>query len=349
MNPKMPPVYFYIPQRHWPENLPEDPDLFWKWQGAMGKRNLGIYDLPVQAYMHLKAHGFPCEMVPQIPDEGIVLSHRFWLHDHLRPKTNNLLVCIRGDRPRHPYAQLHIVQNPQQELSSGLLASWDSHYIPHWRQSGLIGRDPNRGDRFENIVYFGFEHNLVEGLRSPEFRQVLADLGLKCKAEENPDKWRDYSDADVVLAIRSFGREIDYSWKPGSKLYQAWAAGVPAIVGYESIFRSEKKSDLDFIEATSTQEVIAALKQLQNDSKLRQMMAENGRVRAKETNPENLVKRWSGFIEEIAVPAYERWRSAPELARQMFLTRRYLAVKVNHVQDRMGWLETPQIDRLKIS
>lgn len=349
MSDKLPPIYFYVPQRHWPANLPEDPHLFWQWQAARGKSHLGIYDIPMQAYLHLKATGFPCELVPNLPESGIVFAHRFWFHDHQQPGSNLLMVCIRGDRPRHPYAQLHIVQNPCQENATGLLTSWESYYIPHWRQSGLIHREASRGDCLENIAYFGYDVNLVPEMKSPEWSRQLESLGMTWHVIDEPSRWHDYSYVDAVVAMRCFGSQIDFSWKPATKLYQAWAAGVPAILGYESGFRAERKSELDYLEATSADEIIAALKRLRDNPELRQAIIENGLTRAQETNPDKLVIRWRKFITDIAVPAYEGWRSASELTRQTFLKRRYLAVKANKLQERFGLLTVPEIDKLRIN
>ena len=345
----LPPIYFYVPQRHWPANLPEDPDLFWQWQAARGKSNLGIYDIPLQAYLHLKKTGFPCELVSTLPDRGIVFAHRFWFHDHQQPGSKLLMVCIRGDRPRHPYAQLHIVQNPCQEKTQGFLTYWESYYIPHWRQSGLIHRETSRGDRFENIAYFGYDVNLVPEMKAPEWSHQLEAIGLNWHVIDQPSLWHDYSYVDAVVAMRCFGNKVDFSWKPATKLYQAWAAKVPAILGYESGFRAERKNELDYLEATSTDEIIAALKRLQDNPELRRAMIENGLVRAAETNPQQLINRWRKFITDIAVPTYERWCNASDLSRQNFLKRRYLAVKFNKIQERLGLLAVPEIDKLRIN
>jgi len=43
-----------------PRDLPDDPELFCQWQGMQGTRDLGIHDLPIQAYLHLKKLDFPC-------------------------------------------------------------------------------------------------------------------------------------------------------------------------------------------------------------------------------------------------------------------------------------------------
>jgi hypothetical protein len=348
MSSNLPPVYFYVPSNHMPRDLPDDPELFCQWQGMQGSRDLGIHDLPIQAYLHLKKLGFPCELVADIPERGIVLAHRFWLHDHQKPGPNLLMVCIRGDRPRHPYSQLHIVQNPDQKSSRSPLNLWESYYIPHWRQSGLIPRQESRMDDFENIAYFGYDVNLIPEMKTDYWLQSLQDLGLSWHLIAHPSQWNDYSFVDVVIALRALGRQNDYNWKPGSKLFQAWAAGVPAILGYESAFRSERKSELDYLEATTLDEALAAIKRLRDDPNLRRQVRENGLIRAKESDPARLAAVWRDFITDIAVPAYERWSSASDLVRQTFLKRRYFAVKTNLIQEKMGLLTVPEIERLRI-
>lgn len=79
-----------------------------------------------------------------MPDEGIVLSHRDFLDDAIQPSPKLLIVCLRADVDRHPYAQLHVVQNPYQAIPQRFMEIWESYFIPHWAQSSLIPRDPQR-------------------------------------------------------------------------------------------------------------------------------------------------------------------------------------------------------------
>ena len=103
----LPPIYFYLPQKDWLDDMPEQPDVYWE---QFGK---GIYCWTLQTYLYLKADGFPCNLVGTIPDEGIVIAHRDSLPYELRPTPKVLMVCIKPDRNPHPYAQLQVVQNPQ--------------------------------------------------------------------------------------------------------------------------------------------------------------------------------------------------------------------------------------------
>lgn len=308
--------------------MPERPNIYWEEFGR------GIYCWTLQTYLHLKASGFPCQLVGSLPNEGIVLAHRDSFPYSLRPGAKVLMVCMKADQNPHPYAQLHLVQNPQEVL---LLR--DSYHIPLWPQPGLIPRDPARGDRFETIAYFGLTFNMAKEFKDPSWQKQLEALGLHWQVVRR-DRWYDYSDVDAVIAVRSFSRQ-DYTWKPATKLYNAWHAGVPAFVGGDSAFRAEYKSELDYIEVNSVDELIVALKCLRDDPARRQAMAENGRVRAMETKPEQLVARWSNFLTEVAVPTYEQWCKASKWSKQTFLQRRSWAIRMNSITQRLRSLILP--------
>jgi hypothetical protein len=326
MNHPTSPVYFYLPRSDWRNDMPSTAHFYWD-----GFRR-GIYCWTVQTYLHLSASGFPCELVDKLPDEGIILAHWDALPVDWQPGAKQLMVCIQADRARHPYAQVHIVQNLA-GLQTNLMLLGDKHllpghvhYVPHWPQPGLIPRHPERSDRFKNIAFFGLEENLVTELRQPVWQKQLDSLGLRWCVVSDFKLWNNYSEVDAVLAVRSFDRQR-YTWKPGTKLYNAWHAGVPAILGYESAFRAERKTDLDYLEVKSVDQAILALKRLRDEPELRQAMVQNGQVRAQETSIEQLTVQWTSFLTEVAMPAYYNWCKASAWGRQSFLVRRSLAIR----------------------
>ncbi|UIE37511.1 glycosyltransferase [Leptodesmis sichuanensis] len=323
----MVPIYFYFPKNKLLiKSLPENASSYWQWQCAqesISPMQSGGCFWTLQTYLYLNDYGFPCQLVDTLPDEGIVVSHRDYLDASLQPGFKVLLVCLRADVDRHPYAQLHVVQNPYQAITKGFMRLWESHFIPHWPQPSIIPRPSDRGDIFENVMFLGNAVNLVPEFRELIWYEELEKLGLKFRMKLKHDEWHDYSDTDVVLAIRELGQTNNWRGKPASKLYSAWHAGVPAILGYESAFRAERKSDLDYLEATTLTEVIAALKQLKEDRELRSAMVKNGRMRAAETNPDNMVKRWQTFLTEVTVPAYESWCGMSSWQQQIFFNARW--------------------------
>ncbi|MFE1744297.1 hypothetical protein [Coleofasciculus sp. H7-2] len=330
MTEKLPPIYFYLPEADWPDtNILESPEAYRK--AYSNCKSTGAYNWILQTYLRLKADGFPCELVGNIPSEGIVIAWTTTIPNDLVPGPRLLLIVVCGDKSKHRYAQIHVVQNLQEMLNpyrligDRFLLPGEKYYIPHWPQPGLIPRDRARGDRFENIAYLGRAENLASELKDPLWQQQLNDLGLCFHLVGIPVGWNDYSEVDAILAVRSFGRQNDYHWKPASKLYNSWYAGVPAILGCESAYQAERTNKLDYIEVASLNDVMVALKRLRDDRELRQAMIKNGQRRAEELQPEKLVERWRTFLTDVAIPAYERWCMASNLTIKIFLTRRELA------------------------
>lgn len=326
MNDRLPPIYFYIPSSEWPESgMPENLDSC-----KLESFRLGAYSWTLQTYLYLKADGFPCFLTGDCPTEGIVFAGRSAFPEKMQPGARLLAIVHQGDKWRHPYAQLHVVQNRQDSILMRPSSLWQGYYMRHWPQPGLIPRDGTRGSRFENIGYFGRVENLAAELRAPSWQDRLSGLGLRWQGATDPQDWNDYSNVDALLAVRKFDPDSKYYQKPATKLFQAWHAGVPAILGCESAYQGERQSELDYIEVSSAAEAIAALKRLRDDREFRQAMVENGRIRAEETKPERLVVEWRHFFTKVAVPAYEHWRAASGLTRKIFLLRRDLALEVKN-------------------
>ena len=337
MSTNLPPIYFYISHYDWfIKNMPESADIYQPYI----EKELGIISGEIcwtlQTYLRLRNDGFPCELTGKMPNKGIILLHRNALPFDFQPKQKLLLVCIKGDKPKRPYAQLHVVQsNYETQNPNELKTVRDSYYyIPLWSQPGLIPRDPKRSDRFETISYFGTGGNLAPELLSPSWSKQLEALDLEWHFK-NRYEWNNYSDVDCVVAIRSFKDYNIAVWKPATKLYNAWHAGVPAILTPEPAFQEQRRSELDYIEVTSVNETIAALKRLRDDKELRNAMIENGRIRAQETKPEKLVARWKDFIVNVAVPAYERWCNTSNISQQIWLKRKYLDIKFQGILDKL--------------
>lgn len=335
MTNSLPPIYFYLSESELPETLPEKAQQF--------RPKNGIQSWTVQTYLRLKEDGFPCELTTKMPESGIVLAHRVSLKYNLKPGPRLMFVCFKGDRDFHPYAQLHIVQNVAEMQVESMVrrspgqdrhgvSAQKNYYMPHWPQPGLIPRDPSRGEQFENVVYFGILHNLAPELKESSWRDRLSALDLHWMMERRWECWHDYSNVDAIVAVRSFNNLNNYSWKPATKLYNGWHAGVPVILGCDSAFRSERLSELDYLEVNSLEELISALTRLRDDVGLRQGMIENGRVRALETEPAMLVKGWRDFLYNVAVPEYDRWCGTSRWNQETFLMGRFLAIKMNRMQ-----------------
>jgi hypothetical protein len=328
----LPPIYFYLPKRDWPQSLPSSPDEYW---AGFGKGlTSGVYAWTLQTFLQLKRAEIDCELVSEFPDEGIVLGHRRSLPSVFRPPARLLLVCLKADYDWHPYAQIHVVLNPKETKTHR-----KTFYMPHWPQPGLVPRDLARGDRFENIAYIGAIENLAPELRDASWEKQVAGMGMKWLLPAQ-DRWNDFSNIDAIVAVRSFDGKV-YGWKPATKLYNAWHAGVPAILGREAAYEAERKSELDYLDAESPQDVIASLKRMAKDKQFRAAMVENGCVRARETEPSKLVARWVELLTDVAVPELQRWRETSEFARQAFLRYRSVASNLRRLKLRVRELVMP--------
>jgi hypothetical protein len=317
VNKHLPQINFYIPQKYWPSmGIPasvEDYHLI-----CDPETNEGRFFWTLQTFLYLKKFNFPCNLTNVFPSDGIIIAHRDFLPGILMPNSKQLLVCIKADRYKHPFAQLHIVQNPNDDLNS----MWQRHYLPHWPQGRLIPRDGNRGDIFENIAYLGTEYELAQEIKNSSWERQICSLGLTWHLVKEKDRWNDYSYVDAIIAVRSFDKYNTYDFKPASKLINAWMAGVPAVLGCESAYSEEGKNGVDYIEVSSVEEAIFALKHLKEDINFRHMIVKACLNQAEQINPKQIAEKWINFIIKKAIPGYEEWTKTSALKRGIFLLKR---------------------------
>ncbi len=270
-------------------------------------QQLGRYDWILLNYLHLKDAGYDVQLFNELPSEGIVVSHRVFLTDDLNPSARTLVICCIGDRidelGDYNRAGLTIVEN-RAHVKFNSRGKFTHYFMPHRSQFGMIPRDPERGNQFRNVHYFGEPINLAGQFRGQEFREHLRekmDLDFEVRLR---DRWHDYFDTDCILAVRSLDGNA-YQSKPPTKMYNAWLAGVPAILGPESAFLSEGKPGRDFLVARNAGEVLQHLQKLKDDLSFRETIISNGKKRALEINDEAITKHWIKFLDDIAKPLYE--------------------------------------------
>ncbi|ESA35666.1 hypothetical protein N836_10850 [Leptolyngbya sp. Heron Island J] len=299
-------VYFYIPTTFWPSRLPASSNENWSGFG------LGIYTWTVQTYLRLQEAGFACRLIDQLPEAGIVLFHANATRGaDIQPGPRRLLICLKAEAPLCAQAQLHVVQNPC-EASRWL----GCHFIPHWPQPGLRPRLPEQ--RFETVAFLGHRNSLADELMTPAWENQLQQMGLRWLPVVNTNRWdsyqtidtrwHNYQHIDAVVAVRQFNlRRPGYRSKPATKLYNAWLAGVPAILGRELAYRAEGNVNLDYLEANSTAELLTHLEQLQQDRVFRARLIKRGQIRSIHYAPEVITQRWQQFLCDVVIPAYQAW------------------------------------------
>lgn len=280
------------------------------------------------SWMRLRAAGADVQLSNRVPDEGAVVfyaGHKRALWPQVQRDSRALLVAVRSDRQPVGFADVEIVQNA---ASADGVRRFD---LPHWPQPGLVARDDARGNALRTLLFPGTPQNLDEGFRSPRWNEFLAARRIEFRFfEKKPGAaqpvWNDFRDVDALLAIRPEALGLIRN-KPAWKLFNAWIAGVPAILGPESGYRELRESELDFIEAKNVDEAIAAVARLCDEPGLFAAMVENGRRRGAGFSTEATVARWRNLIDEVLLPRARQQQSNASSLR-LARCRREIAARI---------------------
>ncbi len=289
----------------------------------MGARN----SWGVQTYVQLRRRGLDVSLVDHYVPDAICVTTYEHLRISDRPWGSYVVAC-RHDRGRPEIAEQRIVQNRANVVDG------TDHFLPHWPQPGILPRHPARGTGVRTVVYQGRDGNLDPAFRSPAFRRGLADLGMRLRSGavdpgNEVAQWRDYRHADVVLAVRNLHPDL-LALKPPSKLFNAWLAGTPALLGPEPAYRDLRRSELDYVEVSGPDEALAALADLRADPERYVAMVANGRERAAEFTPDRIARQWRDLLAGPIAAGYDEWRSAPRWRRTAGRPARFAVRAVRH-------------------
>ncbi len=262
-------------------------------------------------FLRLSNEGFEVNICHQIPEEGVVVALTGNLLPNFRPSEGVFLVGVVADGTPHPACHFHILQN-------GIHARRlpNSAYIPLWPQPGLVPRDPYRTNTFENIYFYGDHPNLAPELRDPSFARLLKNrLGMDLVIAGS-DCWHDYSQADCVLAVRTF-RHARFLRKPATKLYNSWIAGVPFIGGGDSAFYADGRPGIDYLKCTSVDDVVCALEQLKNNLDFRCRMVEEGMISSRRFTPGAIAEKWKNLLHSTVSTKAPSYLLKPKIIRKI--------------------------------
>jgi len=300
----------------------------------------------VQTCLRLTRAGEPVRLVDRVPSRGTLVyhaKHEREVLSQLNGHRDLVLVSIRADKRESRHADLEVVQNGRWADAGR------RHHIPYWPQPGLMPRDPDRGSRVERVTFKGFDVNLHEYFFGREWRRWLLDNGFEWAHHsmgfEDSERdgvaveWHDYRDIDAVVAFRPkpegrLGRR-GFTSKPATKLYNAWHAGVPAILAPEYAYRELRRSEIDYLEILAPEDARGALLRLRHEPDLYRSMAENGRLRATEFTHDAIVQSWSELL-NITVPTLKRSRSFRALGKLPITWRGRLRNLLRHLARRPG-------------
>lgn len=324
-------IYCLLPEWFLQNELPQS--LNAEWHSVGGSSEGAVYSTMVG----LRDYGLDIRFVSEWPSEGVVIAHSRNLPKR-RPSNweQYYIICWQIDHPRCDYANMHIVSNKSMLKDAGI-SFYDKllypgprfilHFLP---ELSLIPRDINRGLQFSNIAYLGEPKNLMPDFRTARWQERVNALGLNFYIIDQPRFMGDYRSFDCVLAVRPTEQQIHQ--KPPSKLWNAWRAGVPAILGPEPGFQDYRKSELDYIEVNNAEEALQALVRLRDDPELRCAMIENGFKRMSECSVDAIINQWKDFIEGPLQKIVNDWFHGPKLKREVFGVARTARMRLRRIR-----------------
>lgn len=316
-------VTFFLPD----EEIPRDADALdvdRDWSRFKNAQQSWI----LQTFLRLRAVGAEVALAGSLPESGLLVfyaAHKRLVQRLWTPRCRCLLVAVRGDRREVDIADVEILENPALARPPRRIA------VPHWPQPGLIGRDPARGARLDNVAFKGVRENLHPELTGDDWAAAMEGLGLNWQdasvvggGERAPEAWRDFRTVDALVAVRPPRRDA-HPGKPATKLFNAWLAGVPAILGPESAYMGLRESELDFLVAADAKQALAALQWLKSNPSRYRAMVENGRRRAREYDVPATTERWRRLLFDELLPQAGalrrrtalRWRRAAGLLSRL--------------------------------
>jgi len=282
-----------------------------------------------QSWARLKQSGNDLTLASKISSLGIVFALGKSLGKNFRTPSGTCLIDIVADAAPHPAADAYVVQNRIQQKYIP-----HSFFIPHWPQPRIIPRSPTRGDRFENIAFFGDASNLAPELQQQKWHDHLRrELGLSFIIKSSYE-WNDYAEIDAIIAIRSFSK-ARYLSQSAVKLYNAWLAGVPFIGGHDIAYADEGNSGNNYLVATSLEELFIHLRHLKENLSFRHELVARGHHQGTFYTQEKTAECWNFLIKEsIAKFAHTQVRKTP---RQRFLMRQQHRLASWSYQQRERW------------
>lgn len=207
-------------------------------------------------------------------------------------------VVFQSDLRWFAHGDAFIVQNPTQHS-----ARRRRFYIPHWPPPVVIPRDRSR----TNVTRVGLMGiPWIRALSTSSFRCIFAHLGLDVIDLWKERRWHNYSDIDVLIAIRSFDRRT-HDTKPPWKLFTAWLARCPLVAGNDSAFSYEGDPNRDYIRVTTIEEMCSAITRLRDDSEYYRQIVEAGCEKSKDISIVRIESRWAQVFVSHIFPVYENY------------------------------------------
>ncbi len=300
MNPK-PSLYHFIlhEKRKWKDILDGDlPAIDDVKDRIVSGEDIWI----VLSYLHLKHNGFNAT-ISNFPAynrinviDGVGSGSKHFQSDYF------YLTC-RNDAHYPSFGQYVLHQNLLSTNKSNEL------YCPQWPQPGLIPRSTSREDKIKTIAFFGQpKRNLAERFQSGRFMSELdkrnINFIIKGKNASSVD-WHDYSEVDLVLAIREIPEEF-VRLKPVNKVTNSWLAGTLCITGNEPAAKAAFPGAQMILEANDIDEVLAVIDKLNSNPNQYREYIKKAKELAKNYDESHVLSQWVK-IEDMLSSKLSAW------------------------------------------
>ncbi len=144
--------------------------------------------------------------------------------------------------------------------------------------------------------------------------QDLRSLGM-CYKSMDRERWNDYSDIDLVLAIRTFDKSDFFSGKPPSKLINAWWAEVPLIASNDSAYSQIGIPQINYITVSSYDEMLRVIKSLKHDPTYYQNIIKNGVLQRENYSRQSILNSWILLLKGKIFPDFVCWEKKMLMGR----------------------------------
>jgi hypothetical protein len=256
----------------------------------------GVWIWCLQTFLELRDRGLSVELMSAPAPGALNFVHVRQL-SRLKPAADTFLVSIQADYGAIPWSSVNIVQNLRQADHKR------SFWIPHWPQPGLTPRSPARRS-IERVAYAGNPQGLAGSDR--QWSTALRPYGIEFR-NLNSEAWRDYSNVDVLLAVRSFDKSR-YDFKPPSKLLNAWHARIPLVAGFDSAFEQIGRPGRDYLRVRTLGQAIETIRLLRDDNDLYSAVVDAGAQRALEYTRERIADAWERLLTGAIASNYAQWQ-----------------------------------------
>lgn len=208
------------------------------------------------------------------------------------------IVTIIADKKNFMPGNVSIVQNNNQ------IKTKTYKWVMHWPQANLI--KSNRGSETKelNIGFLGVEKNSIN------IRDYISDSKYFEKINlffKGPGEWHDYSNLDVVVAIRNFSKS-ESNEKPATKLLNAWKAGVLFIGGNDSAYDQIGKAGLNYIKIDNHKELVASIEEIIENKLIKQEYILQGLEASTKYEHKYIIKQWEEILNIFCVQEYSKWK-----------------------------------------